>query len=491
MKKSRQLRITFYAIAAALLLYGVLLIPDRELPKPVLPPAAPFVWDQDQYWPILESRFQAARSADPYQVSAEISLRLNRLREVMSLLWRAVPPPSNPVFAQIETELFELGPMIAARPQYLNDYRRVITELRNWLKRWSQNWDMSALDTRRTLYRLLYGSRTALEEVMLQAPDSMVQPLTLGSDEPSATPSALLLGVRIHSGDILLSRGGAPTSALIARGNDYPGNFSHVALAHVEPASGRLAIIESHIEKGVAVATPEEYLRDTKLRVMVLRLRRDLSAMIQDSLLPHRAACLALARARREHIPYDFAMDFRDASKLFCSEVASDAYRQAGISLWMGLSHISTPGVSSWLAAFGVTHFETQEPSDLEYDPQLRVVAEWRDPETLWKDHLDNAVTDVMLEGAERGERIHYARYLLPIARVMKAYSVLLNWFGAIGPIPEGMNATAALRNKWYSAEHDRIKQRLTELADRFREERGYRPPYWELVKLARRAAAS
>ncbi len=491
MKKSRRSRITLYTLAAALLLYALLLIPDRELPKPVLPPAAPFVWDQDQYWQVLESRFQQARSANPDTTDAEILLRLDRLREIMLILWRAAPSPSNPVFAQVETELFELGPMIAARPEYLNDYRQVISDLRVWLKRWSQNWDMNALDTRRTLYRLLYGSRTALEEVMLQAPDSMVLPLTFGTDEPSATPSAHLLGVIIHSGDILLSRGGAPTSALIARGNDYPGNFSHVALVHIDSARHQVSIIESHIEKGVAIATPEEYLKDTKLRVMVLRLRRDLPAMIQDSLLPHRAASLALASARRAHIPYDFAMDFQDASKLFCSEVASDAYRQAGISLWMGLSHISTPGVSSWLAAFGVTHFETQEPSDLEYDPQLRVVAEWRDPETLWKDHLDNAVTDVMLEGAERGERIRYAWYLLPIARVMKAYSVLLNWFGAVGPVPEGMNGTAALRNRWYSAEHDRIKQRLTELADRFREERGYRPPYWELVTLARRAAAS
>ena len=37
----------------------------------------------------------------------------------------------------------------------------------------------------------------------------------------------------------------------------------------------------------------------------------------------------------------------------------------------MGISRISSPGVARWLAAFGVRRFETQEPSDLEYDPQL------------------------------------------------------------------------------------------------------------------------
>jgi len=37
-------------------------------------------------------------------------------------------------------------------------------------------------------------------------------------------------------------------------------------------------------------------------------------------------------------------------------------------SLWSGILHISSPGLRKWLAAFGVRHFETQEPSDLEYD---------------------------------------------------------------------------------------------------------------------------
>src|SRR4029453_14375858 len=146
----------------------------------------------------------------------------------------------------------------------------------------------------------------------------------------------------------------------------------------------------------------EKYLTDTKLRIMVLRLRNDLPPLAADPLLPHRAASLALRNPPPRHIPYDFAMNHADAAQQFCSEVAAAAYRPVGITLWMRLSHLSTPGVTSWLSALGVGHFETQEPSDLEYDPQLRVVAEWRDPETLFQDHADNAVIDVMLEAAER-----------------------------------------------------------------------------------------
>jgi hypothetical protein len=179
-------------------------------------------------------------------------------------------------------------------------------------------------------------------------------------------------------------------------------------------------------------------------------------------------------------------MDFEDPSRVFCSEVASAAYRKVNVTLWMGLSRISSPGIRAWLSAFGVKNFTTQEPSDLEYDPQLRVVAEWRDPEALFKDHVDNAATDILLEGAERGERIDYPLLLLPFARLAKAYSWTLNGFGGVGPVPEGMSATAALQHGSYGKRHAAVVSRLLERVPAFRAEKGYTPPYWELLKLAR-----
>jgi hypothetical protein len=272
---------------------------------------------------------------------------------------------------------------------------------------------------------------------------------------------------------------------LIARGSDYPGNFSHVGLAHVDRA-GTVSMIEAHIENGVAVATAEEYLGDKKLRVLVLRLRADLPAVIADPQLPHRAATRALERARAGHVPYDFAMDYTDPSRLFCSEVASSVYREEGVTLWTGLSTITAPGLRRWLAGFGVRHFETQEPSDLEYDPQLVVVAEWRDPDWLFRDHVDNAVIDAMLAGAERGEDLAYPWYSLPPGRLAKGYSWLLGRFGKVGPVPEGMPASGALKNRAFSERQRALAREVSAQAERFTRERGYPPPYWVLVELAR-----
>jgi len=469
-------------------LYLLLLIPEAE-PLPVKrADKKPFTWNQDAFWSVLEQQFKEARAAGCDTLAAGIDASFARIQRLLDEIALDSLDPDSSKLDLLETNLFEFAPRMAACEKRLADYIPLFMRVRADVKKQSQRWDMNSIAARQRIYRLLYGSRAALEEAMLQAPPDSVPALVLNHAEAAQTPSTNILGVALHSGDMLVSRGGAATSALIARGNDYPGNFSHVALVHVDETTRIPSIIEAHIEKGVTIASWQEYLRDKKLRVMLLRLRADLPQLKADPILPHKAASAALREARKRHIPYDFEMNYRDPHKLFCSEVASAAYHSFGLTLWTGVSHISSPGVASWLAAFGVKHFETQEPSDLEYDPQLMVVAEWRNPETLFKDHADNAVIDAMLAGADQGERLDHPWHLLPLARLAKAYSVVLNLLGGVGPIPEGMSATAALRNKRFSRRHAALNARLLELAAEFKRQNGYTAPYWELVKRARQA---
>jgi hypothetical protein len=465
-------------------LFFLLAIPAGDPEVPTATERGAFTWNQDEYWHSLEAAYNGAVGAG---CSAGDSLARVRMRELdrwAGRLEATTIPARARLLDSLTLTFFELGPQIAACPALAQEYILLSSRLREGIKRQSQAWDITASEVRSRLYRSLYGMRAAVEEVMLHHPQGLPS-LLMGRAEPSATPSAMVQGVEIHSGDILISRGGYPTSALIARGNDYPGNFSHIALVHIDSA-GVASTIEAHIERGVAISTAEEYLGDKKLRIMVLRPRSDLPALVADPMLPHQAATRALERARRENIPYDFAMNYRDPSKLFCSEVASAAYNELGLNLWMGVSTISNSGLRRWLASFGVKNFETQEPSDLEYDPQLVVVAEWRDPGTLFADHIDNAVIDAMLEGAERGDEIHYPWYQLPVVRIAKGYSVLVGGLGKIGPVPEGMSATAALRNAAFSARQAMLAGAVRVAADSVAKAQGYPPPYWRLLDLAR-----
>ncbi len=479
----------FIALILLTLFYALLLIPDST-PKVQNDYKKPFAWSQDDHWLLLERNFKQARAVGCPSLLPRITDDFHSEDSLLDLLSLTEYNPDSPIYHHLENNLFNLAIMVAICPNYLGDFQTLTVKLRNSIKKQSINWDISSDLAQETTYRLLYGARGALEEIMLQVASDTLTPLLACNEEPSSTPFTRILGATIHSGDILISRGGAATSALIARGSNYQGNFSHAALVYVDPQTNLASIIESHIERGVTISSLESYLKDKKLRVMILRLRHDLPQMVADPMLPHRVAKAALDEAKSRHIAYDFEMDSQDNSRQFCSEVVLDPYAGAGVQLWAKKSSISSPGVVRWLSYFGVTHFETQEPSDLEYDPKLTVVAEWRDIETLYKDHIDNAVTDAMLEGAERGDDLSYNIFMLPLARIAKLYSWIINRFGAVGPVPEGMSAEGALRNKSYTARHDKIRDKTLELAVDFQSNQGYRPPYWEILQLARQAKA-
>ncbi len=463
---------------AALCIIGLLWLPPCPHDEPPARTDDSFAWNAAPQFEQLAARFDANEACP-----ADVQTRAAALEADADALGRAATPPDDARWDAVLQGLFELtadmGRCADAGPRFL----AVRNALWRNAKAASVSWPSDA-SGRQTLYRLLYGSRAASEALLLQLPAEEAPTLNRVDTVPSQTPSVDYEGVRIHSGDLLVSRGGAPTSAFIARGNDYPGNFSHVAVVHVDE-SGEAKLIEAHIEKGIAIATPEAYFRDKKLRVLVLRMRPEHPVMIADPMMPHRAAQAALAEANARHVPYDFEMDFADPQEQFCSEVASTHYAEQGVTLWKTLSSFSSRGLANWMAAFGVTHFETHSPSDLEYDPALSVVAEWHSRDTLLDDHLDNAVIDQMLEEAQEGAPLDYSYAKLPLARLAKAYSFVLNQLGEVGPVPEGMSPVVALRATWLAEQHAARKAKLKAAVEAFEGERGRLPAYWELVGLA------
>ena len=476
----------FIVLVTITAIFLILLIPTENIEQPKLANKKQFVWNRDSLWFSLESLYANAKKKDCSQLNNEISKSLHSINTRLDSVTKISYLPTDPIFQKIENEFFYAAALVGACSDHTENFINLFSRIRSAVKYQSHKWDLNDLPTRQTIYKLIYGGRAAVEELLLQNDKENIPPLTIGEIEKSVTPSSEILGVQIHSGDILVSRGGAPTSALIARGNDYPGNFSHVALVYIDEKTKSISIVESHIERGVVVSTGDEYLKDKKLRIMVLRLRADHPKMIEDNLLPHKAAKLLYERTLANHIPYDFEMNYNDNAKLFCSEVASAAYRQFGVNLWMGISSISSNGMANWLAGFGVKYFETQEPSDLEYDPQLTVVAEWRDAESLFKDHLDNAIIEALLEQAEKRKGLNYDWYMLPAARIFKFYSWVLNLFGSEGPVPEGMRAESALRHKRLVALHEIIIGQVELKTKDFKRENNYSAPYWRIVEFAR-----
>lgn len=476
----------FLLLKIVAVLYILLLIPLPQNKNELkIATKSPFVWNQDSLWKCLEHEFIEAKHLPQTkldsivdEMSVDADLLLSRYKDT-------IYTPDHKIHDSIETLFFRIAPLIAAQEKKSDWHIRYYNAVRQKLKSDTRYWNMSTVNARNTSYKMLYGMRAAVEEILLQSNDDVFISTMYVTNEPSVTPSVEILGIKIHSGDLLVSRGGAEVSAFISRGNDYPGNFSHVALVYIDKDTNAPYFVEAHIEKGVAIASLDGYLKDKKLRFMVMRPRFDLTQLKLNPMLPHEASEYMFKESQTKHIPYDFKMDYHDSSAMFCSEVGSYAYNQFGINLWEFESTISSNGIINWLNAFGVQNFVTQMPSDLEYDPMLSVVAEWRDKDVLFQDHLDNAVMDALISQANKGEKLDYDIWSLPLARVIKAYSFVLNTFGKDGIIPEGMDATTALKNNYFVNRFQNLKSITSEKVERFKNENGYLPPYWQLVSFA------
>ena len=467
-------------------LYILLLIP---LPKNKndlkIAAKSPFVWNQDSLWKGLEHQFIEAKHLPQIKLDSIVDQMSTDADVLLSRYEDTIYTPDHKIHDLIETLFFRIAPLIAAQEKKSDWYIRYYNAVRQKLKSDTRFWDMSTVSARNTSYKMLYGMRAAVEEILLQSNQDDFVSTMFVTDEISVTPSVDIMGIKVHSGDLLVSRGGAEVSAFISRGNDYPGNFSHVAIIHIDKDTNTPYFVEAHIEKGVAVSSLDQYMKDKKLRFMVMRPRADLTEMKNNAMLPYNASKFIYHESQSRHIPYDFKMDYHDTSEMFCSEVGSYAYKQNGIPLWEFESTISSDGIIDWLNTFGVDHFVTQMPSDLEYDPNLSVVAEWRDKDILFQDHLDNAVMDALISEANKGEKLDYNIWLLPIARVIKTYSVILTTLGKEGVIPEGMDAVSALKNNDFVNRFQILKSATLKKVDNFKIENGYNPPYWQLVRMA------
>jgi hypothetical protein len=474
------------AFAAA----GALVIPAPE--DDLRPPDATtaFRWDAGALFAALEIEYERVLRSSP----DDRAVRLAALERAADTVLDTIASSSAPPFDALERLAvlqFEMAVQGAADAQAMPRALDLLVRSRVEVMRAATAWPMDRA-VQEALYRVVYGGRIALDEALVQAGLETLPALVRFQEVSGAMPSIEVEGVRIHSGDILLSRGGAPTSALIARGNDFPSTFSHAALVHVDADTGVGTVIEALIEAGSVTSTVEEYLASKKHRILVLRLRPDHPALLADAMLPHRAAESMLARVRAGHIPYDFAMRWDDPEAAFCSEIVHNAYLSQGVDLWTLRSPMSAAGLVQWLGGMGVRELTTLVPSDVEYDPQLRAVVEWRDADALMEYRMDNALIDALLEEADRGARLAYAWYALPGARALKAYSVVQSALGRPPAIPEGMSAATALRvDALVSRVHPPLVAALRERAAGYRAERGHEAPYWTLVELARETVAA
>lgn len=211
----------------------------------------------------------------------------------------------------------------------------------------------------------------------------------------------------LKSGDVILSRGNAFSSAAIARLGKTDAQFSHMSLVYKDP-KGELYTIEAHIEIGVVVMPLRYHIEQKNARTVVFRHK--------NSTLAHSAAYYMYHKVKKyseekgKNINYDFSMNYKDNTDIFCSEVVYDGFYHASnkeVSVPLYKMKFN-PKLLNFLQQIGVGvtkkniyKFSTFGPADIEYDARFELVAEWRDPLKLKKSRIRDAILTKIFDWME------------------------------------------------------------------------------------------
>lgn len=261
----------------------------------------------------------------------------------------------------------------------------------------------------------------------------------------------------LKSGDIILSRGNAYTSAAISNLGEFDTQFSHMSVVYKDP-KGEFHTVEAHIEVGSFVRKLQDHIDDHNARTMIFRF--------DDEEIAAKAAEFIYNKVKKEsdtkgNILYDFGFDLDDNKQLFCSEVASYAYDVASegkVKLPMFRSSLIKRKVE-FVRLLELKPDTSFIPADIEVDPRFTIVSEWRDAgkvgDLLEKDAILQAMFDwhdqygYRLVQASSKDSLIYRNIAWPLRRVpfLKKYFIdkmpinmsrkLIGYFGVLNAVGE------------------------------------------------------
>lgn len=183
--------------------------------------------------------------------------------------------------------------------------------------------------------------------------------------------------IEFKTGDIFLVRATSFVSETIARVGDEDGQFSHVAIIYVD--NGVPYVMESLIESGVGIKKLDDWRKNGHhVRNILFRMKDQKLAAEAAENLYH---VIKERKANKVPIPYDFKMKSDEHTEIFCAEIlqwALDMVTDGHSPIPRYKTEFHKFANHRFLEGLTVKETSTFSPNDLEVDPNVEIVAEWR-----------------------------------------------------------------------------------------------------------------
>ena len=135
-------KIALIVVVAIVAAYIALSIPGKDTPQMRGAGKQAFAWDQNEMWQALEARFREARADGCPAMESGIRKRLEEGNRQVDAIASRQFEPSDLFFDAVESNLFNLGPLMAACPEQIDEYAKLVSSMREEVKLQSRRWDV-------------------------------------------------------------------------------------------------------------------------------------------------------------------------------------------------------------------------------------------------------------------------------------------------------------------------------------------------------------
>lgn len=206
--------------------------------------------------------------------------------------------------------------------------------------------------------------------------DFQNQPVPILDIKPNFYQLRLNGDFKFEPGDLLITRGVSFLSAMIARLGQRSTQFSHVVMVYDDQEMNEMRTIESYVGVGVSTYDLKFALKNENARILWLRakdknLARE-AAQKMSSLVKERIAA-------KDHIKYDYELNFDDPTTMSCAEVSQVAFQMADPNFKIPFYPNEISGAKSIIERLKIQEGPTYEPGDMEIDPRFELVGEFQD----------------------------------------------------------------------------------------------------------------
>lgn len=373
----------------------------------------------------------SSRNAASYDLLTETERVLSDLKSNEIFNLKTCPE----YLTQVYSTAFQLEPNTFNVEKVKSDWQKIYNNL--WLIRVQLNENLKSFGNQKETLACVKKSRDFfrlaryIEDYLAESFSGVKQDFDLPAAAKPEIPNPFqdsapwtmlkpgLEKLTFRSGDLIISRGNAYTSASIARIVEIDSQFSHLAMIYIpngeqiemtveEAINSRdILVLEAHIEIGSTIRPFKDYAQDGNARNVLFRY--------PDRKLAHKAALetfryLETFRSKqrtkdrnREElanvnyaVPYDFKMILDDASEVFCSEVGYYGFKKVGVQMPTFLSDLD-PKIDL-AKRLGIQGNKIFAPGDMEVDLKFEMLAEFRNLKKLKGVRLKDMVLVGMLK---------------------------------------------------------------------------------------------